>query len=251
MISCSNCPVCDGSTRIHFLSHNDTDLWSCGSCGLIYMDPMPGPSDLEELYGDDEEATFTVYFKKVDRKLQRSARRVREIRRRLGSVNGHAPRLLDVGCSGGFLVEAARRQGFEAVGVDPDPVTVDYAREHYPDSTFICGTIDDVPADVVGDGFDAIYSSEVIEHIPDARGFVKSLAKALRPGGILYITTPDISHWRRPRDVTKWDGYNPPWHCIYFSPTNLSRLLIGAGFNIIRRKWSLKPGIKILARRST
>lgn len=211
---------------------------------------MPGPEDFAELYGDAEAATFTGYFKKVDSKLRRARHRVTEIRRLLSPANGRQRRLLDIGCSGGFLVEAARRMGFEAVGVDPDPAAIEYAREHYPENAFVCGTIEDVSGDLIGDGFDAVYSSEVIEHLSDVRGFARRLNLALRPGGMLYITTPDISHWRRPKNVTQWDGYNPPWHCVYFSPKNLSRLLTAEGFNIVRRKFNLKPGIKILARRS-
>jgi len=66
---------------------------------------------------------------------------------------------------------------------------------------------------------------------------------------VLYLTTPDISHWRRPRDLTLWDGFCPPSHCIYFSPGNLTRLLVEHGFEVFRRFVAWKPGIKVLARR--
>jgi len=46
----------------------------------------------------------------------------------------------------------------------------------------------------------------VIEHVPDARGFVAGDIHALEPGGYVHLTTPDITHWRRSEGVTAWDG---------------------------------------------
>lgn len=250
MIPCPECPVCIGHSRDRFKSHNGYELWRCTGCGLIYLDPMPGPDDIAALYTNAYDGASTGYFAKARSKLRRSRHRVREIRRKVRRDGGHTPRLLDVGCNGGFLVEAARQYGFDAAGVDLDEISIDYARRTYPGGMYFCGALADIPADLVGDGFDAVYSSEVIEHVPDVRGFVRDIARVMRPGGVLYLTTPDITHWRRPKDVTQWNGFCPPSHCIYFSPTNIVRLLDDAGFDLIRNKFNLKPGIKLLARRA-
>jgi SAM-dependent methyltransferase len=101
-----------------------------------------------------------------------------------------------------------------------------------------------------GERFDAIACSEVIEHAPDCNRFTRALADLLVPGGLLYLTTPDIGHWRRPRDLDRWDAFCPPSHCIYFSPGNLSRLLAKHGLTVAWRAWSLKPGIKLIARKA-
>jgi hypothetical protein len=71
----------------------------------------------------------------------------------------------------------------------------------------------------------------------------------MKPGGLLYITTPDIGHWRRPKDITTWDAFCPPSHCVYFTPKNLRLLLERHGFQVSHRRFAWKPGIKIIARR--
>ena len=95
--------------------------------------------------------------------------------------------------------------------------------------------------------FDVAYCSEVIEHVPNANRFVAAIAALMAPGGMLFLTTPDISHWRRPRDLAAWDVFVPPVHCLYFSPANLARLLGKHGLRIVHRRPAFKPGIKVLA----
>ena len=97
--------------------------------------------------------------------------------------------------------------------------------------------------------FDIVYCSEVIEHCPDVNRFMASIVALMAPGGMLFLTTPDISHWRRPRDIAEWDAFVPPEHCLYFNPSNLALLLTKHDLHIVRRRLALKPGIKVLARR--
>ena len=146
------------------------------------------------------------------------------------------------------MVEAARELGFEATGIDLDPVSVAYAREHFPLNSFFHG-----PAEGFAPGetlFDAVYCSEVIEHVPDANAFVAALPRLMAPGAVLYLTTPDIGHWRRPRRLERWDAFCPPAHCLYFSPANLTRLLARHALVVVRRRFAWKPGIKLFARKS-
>lgn len=76
-----------------------------------------------------------------------------------------------------------------------------------------------------------------------------AIAGLLRPGGLFFVTTPDISHWRRPRNLASWDGFNPPAHCIYFNPRSLTELLARHGLAVIEQRPAFKPGIKLLARK--
>ena len=235
------CQVC-GSKGLPYLTHEEMALRRCPDCRLVFMDPMPQAATLEALYADGYEGTTSVYFTKVPSKLRRCRRRARWLSRR-------APgrRFLDVGCNGGFMAQAMHERGFESHGIDPDPVSITWAQEHYPGIHFEEATAEHYPSEVAP--FDVIYCSEVIEHAPDVNRFLASIVAFLAPGGMLFLTTPDISHWRRPRDITAWDAFIPPRHCLYFSPSNLALLLANHGLHIVRRRLVLKPGIQVLARR--
>lgn len=237
------CPVCLGREADSFFRHQHYHFVRCSDCGTIYLDPLPDAEKVRELYSDAYDGATTGYFVKVEKKLRRSRRRIRALSR-----YRRAGRFLDVGCNGGFMVEAAREAGFAGVGIDLDQAAIAFARQHYPGNTFFNGTVEEF-ACVNERAFDLIYASEVIEHVPDARSFCAAVAGLLRPGGILFLTTPDIGHWRRPRDLSKWDGFCPPSHCVYFTPASLARLLAANGIAVVRRRFAFKPGIKLVCRK--
>lgn len=156
-------------------------------------------------------------------------------------------RFLDVGADAGFMTEAMRELGFEAHGVEPHPPAVAYAREHYPKNSYHQTFME--AFEPAGLTFAAVYCSEVIEHSPDIDAFIIAIRRVMEPGAVLYLTTPDIGHWRRPRDLASWDGFKPPAHCVYFNPRALVRFLEKHGFRILRRRLAFKPGIKLIAAR--
>ncbi len=226
------------------MTHEGLDLFSCGDCGTVFMHPLPTAEEVTRIYDDTYDGATTGYFAKVEKKIRRSRRRMRYLSR---FVQGGA--FLDIGCNGGFMVEAARERGFDAHGLDIDGVSIAYARRHYPNNTFFHGTIENFAAVPEAPRFDFVYCSEVIEHLPDAQGFAAAVAGLLRPGGVFFVTTPDTSHWRRPRDLPAWDAFCPPSHCIYFNPGSLRLLLERHGLRVVRRRLALKPGIKLICRK--
>ncbi len=226
------------------------DLFECADCRLVYMDPMPDADAIDALYGDAYEGATTGYFAKVESKMRRTRRRAAALARLVPPRTGGEPRrFLDVGCNGGFMTEAAREAGFAATGVELDGAAVAYAQQHYPANEYYHGSIEAF-RDAEAEPFDAVYCSEVIEHVPDVNGFVAAIAVLMRAHGVLYLTTPDIGHWRRPRDIAAWDAFCPPSHCLYFNGRNLGRLLERHRLRVFRRRLALKPGLKVLARKS-
>jgi len=242
------CPVCGSHRASPWHRHRDMVLCRCSDCALVFLDPPPAPAARTALYTDAYAGASTSYFAKRERKLKRSRARVGLMLRQLGrGADGLA--FLDVGANGGFMAEAARQAGFTVTGIEPDPVSVAYARHNFPGIDFVHGFLEQI--DLAAAAFDLAYCSEVIEHSGDCNRFVAALARALKPGGLLYLTTPDISHWRRPRDLLRWDAFCPPAHCLYFSPSNLTLLLARHGLTVSRRQFAWKPGIKLFAVKST
>jgi len=204
--------------------------------------------ELADLYSDPNSSGTSAYFRKEASKLRRAKGRVRYIIRNFKAPAAGCT-FLDVGCSGGFMTKAALEAGFVPTGIDPDGEAVAHARKHYPGPTYAVSNLIDF-ASSCEQKFDAIYCSEVLEHVPDANAFMSSLAKLMEPRAVLYLTTPDIAHWRRPQDLTKWNVFTPPRHCLFFSFGTLQHLLARHGLTIRRRQWAFKPGLKILVEKS-
>lgn len=99
-------------------------------------------------------------------------------------------RLLDIGCGAGLAAEALARAGHDVLGLDAAPETIEVARRHAAAGmtlAYRCGTAEDLGAE--GARFDAITAFEVIEHVPDPRAFLATLADLLAPGGVLVLST--------------------------------------------------------------
>ncbi len=236
------CQIC-GGRGLPYASREGVAVSRCQDCSFVFVASMPNAATVRAFYTDAYAAATAGYFVKVASKMRRCRRRARWLVRR---ASGR--RFLDVGCNGGFMTEAMRELNFESHGVDLDPISIAWAREHYPGGHFHVGTAE---AFVPANGpFDVVYCSEVIEHSPDVNRFVASLAALMAPGGILFLTTPDIGHWRRPRDLAAWDAFCPPVHCVYFNRATLARLLEKHGLRIVHRRPAFKPGIKVLARKA-
>jgi 2-polyprenyl-3-methyl-5-hydroxy-6-metoxy-1,4-benzoquinol methylase len=209
------CPVC-GSHRLRPLrAYARAYLVRCSDCGLTFSDRFPTDAELEEHYDDYGHAW-------IDSPITR--RRYRELlallapHRRLG-------RLLDIGCGAGFFLEEARAQGWEAHGNEYSRHAIEVARAKGLE--VVHGPITETtypPA-----SFDVITAFEVFEHVRDPAEESALIARLLRPGGVLYCTTPNFNSLSRRLLRARWNVIEYPEHLVYYTPATLTRWLAGAG----------------------
>jgi SAM-dependent methyltransferase len=102
-------------------------------------------------------------------------------------------RVLDLGSGAGDFTAEISRAGARPVGVEVAEAAIARARSRHPELDFRLAPIDGpLP---LGDGeFDAVWASEVIEHVADTARWLSEVRRVLRPGGRLLLTTP--SHGR-------------------------------------------------------
>ncbi|MFA6045013.1 MAG: methyltransferase domain-containing protein [Phycisphaerales bacterium] len=150
-------------------------------------------------------------------------------------------RVLDVGCGNGFWSGRLSQLGATVVGLDGSVAGISIAKSRYPALRFeqIYAT-STLLADLGEQPFDGILSVEVIEHLVDPRGFIKGCVDALKPGGVLVLTTPYHGYLKNLAIsiAGKWDHHlNPLWdsgHLKMWSRATLSKLLVEYGLTDIK-----------------
>jgi len=147
--------------------------------------------------------------------------------------------MLELGCSYGFFLGAARRHGWRVAGVELGEYAAKYAREelHLPVRT---GTLFDLPQDY-GGSFDAIVAWHVLEHEPDPGRLLVQAHRLLRPGGIIGLRVPNMESLVARLAGPHWQWLSPPEHIYLFSAPTLSRLLTKVGFEIVLKDSSPGP----------
>ena len=98
-------------------------------------------------------------------------------------------KVLDAGCGNGYVAGCLLKKGFLVAGFDTSVTGIEQARIAHPEAKFeVLSAYEDIGKDF-GNDWDVIISCEVIEHLYDPRCFISNLRKALKPGGLLILTT--------------------------------------------------------------
>ncbi len=106
-----------------------------------------------------------------------------------------ARRILDLGCCTGALGAALRqRQHAEVVGIEIDPA---YARDAAGrlDRVLVMDIEQVVPEEQGLAGFDCLIAADVLEHLRDPWASLRTLVRALAPGGTAVLSLPNVRYW--------------------------------------------------------
>lgn len=141
-------------------------------------------------------------------------------------------RLLDVGCGNGDFLVNAKEAGWMVTGLEPDAKAAKAAQERGLD--IVVGVIDALAEQ--SSVYDVITLSHVIEHVHEPRQLLQSVHRLLKPGGVVYIDTPNINSLGAELFKKNWRGIETPRHLVLFTQSSLEALLIENGFGEIRMK---------------
>jgi SAM-dependent methyltransferase len=181
--------------------------------------PSPGP----ETAAHARDRTRT---RREDRPWYRYAARL------LPAAGKAAARWLDLGCGQGEFLALARAAGLSGMGLDYWEPNARAARAAGPALAADLNR----PLPLARASLDGAALIEVIEHIIRAEDLVAELARVIRPGGWLVLTTPNVAHlsyrWRAlTGHAPKQEGY----HYRFFVKRDLERVLAERGFSLDAR----------------
>jgi SAM-dependent methyltransferase len=220
------CPECGGGSQQYF-EKDETDLWNCLDCGVVWRCPLPSVTELEEIY---REAFVTTNVEKGETNQESgdfaTTRYARYIARWLVRPGD---RMLDYGAGTGALVESMRAGGTLCDGYEFSTEAREYCRN-------MRGiTLNSSREEIPSGHYHLVTLIEVIEHLRDPRVSLASLRDCLKPGGVLFVTTPNRRGWRARLEKDQWQEARKKFHLYLFDQASLVLLLEKAGFVRVRR----------------
>ena len=104
--------------------------------------------------------------------------------------------ILDVGCAQATLALLLAERGHRVTAVDIRREFLEYARSRHThgEVRFVPGNV--FEDDIVDGPFDLIFANQIIEHVLDPEAKIRKLARLLRAGGRLVMTTPNGDYLR-------------------------------------------------------
>ncbi len=159
--------------------------------------------------------------------------------RNLPRANSKRNQLLDLGCGNGDFLKLAEGADWQAVGLDFDIQALGIAEGR--DVRVVAGTAESLP---FGDeSFNVVTLSHVLEHIHDPFGVISEVWRVLKPGGLVWLSTPNIHSLIHRRYGRFWYSLQSPYHLVLFSENGIRELLQCANFEAIslhRRGWHVR-----------
>lgn len=153
-------------------------------------------------------------------------------------------RVLDLGCGNGSFLSLFQDRGWRLYGTDFSTAGIEIATHHFPGIHFALADATTHPlpeflSNQLG-SFDALISTEVIEHLYDPATFLRNAHSLLKPGGTLVLSTPYHGYLKNlSLAVTgkldrHFDALRHHGHIKFFSRQTLSAALTQAGFRDLR-----------------
>jgi 2-polyprenyl-3-methyl-5-hydroxy-6-metoxy-1,4-benzoquinol methylase len=138
------------------------------------------------------------------------------------------PRFLDVGCSTGFVVEAAQLAGWDAQGIDLNPSAVEFGRRRGLELSNIALQDLDVPPGT----FDSIGLFDVLEHLVDPKALLERAIYLLKPKGIIFLYVPNYDSASRLLMGKEAHFIWPTHHLTYFTPVTVTKFIESMGLKV-------------------
>ena len=249
-------------------------LVRCETCGAVRLSPRPTAEHLATYYPSDYYAYQGDRLPRYQRVIQRALGGIqRQLREADLERRGYRPtrrepvlaaRLLstwmdrslllqrvagypweippaasgglavDVGSGAGHFLASLVPLGWRVQGVDPSHHAADSAARTFGISVHV-GQLESAP--IEPGSVDFIHMRHVLEHLEHPLATLRHAFGLLRPGGWLYIETPNIDSYGAAACGPYWFGIDSPRHLWLFGPAALERSLNELGFEL-DRMWS-------------
>jgi 2-polyprenyl-3-methyl-5-hydroxy-6-metoxy-1,4-benzoquinol methylase len=229
------CDLCGSAGSVPYLNpvssigngDDESRIVRCSKCTLLYTNPRPTQDAIAQCYEGYYGDTALLVKKPVG--MNRMVRALwhaycgQYLSEVLGKAHG---KVLDVGCGTGDLLEELRNRGCEPYGVEFNPMSVDACR--IKGLSVRCGNF--VDAGLPKGFFDSVIFWHVLEHLPSPRKALDKAFRVLKPGGMVFIHSPNARSYCARLFGRYWYAWQLPFHFYHFDVHTIERLSRQSGF---------------------
>jgi len=171
--------------------------------------------------------------------------------------------ILDIGCGGGLVAEPLTRLGATVTGIDASEQAIEIAKAHATlmdlPITYECASAEDLSAK--GQTFDAVLALEIVEHVADVAGFLKTCTHLAGSNGAFLLSTLNRT-WKSyavaivgaeyimgllPKGTHDWHKFlNPAELASHLRPLGFSFVnLTGMSYAPLKDQWHLSRDLDV------
>tara|TARA_Y100001960_G_C14729789_1_gene856891 strand:+ start:590 stop:1507 length:918 start_codon:yes stop_codon:yes gene_type:complete len=242
------CPLCqakpDQQKVVTSCVYGDKDkkhsFFNCSNCNVRYLYPGLTLEEQRRFYAAEFEGFMEKRagekggWKNVEDHIRSNeSARLRRMKY-LEPHLAYSSKILEIGCSSGFMLYPLIEKGHQCIGVEPSGVFSDYLKNR---GLSVCDSIEQVPEIISEREFDLILHFFVLEHISEPVKFFKDQISLLKTGGKIIFEVPNVADpLHSIYDIPSFEGFYwtiaHPW---YFSEASLHFLLkqIGLTYEIL------------------
>ncbi len=198
----------------------------CVSCRSYVKNPFFDAAELGDIYGhyDHHEAHFSPSAGEIDA-LTAKLRRIERFMPGRGD-------LLEVGCGRGWMLSQAKRSGWNPRGLEVAGSAISHLLPE------VAGLVDTISGEsgferIPASRYDVVCSYQVFEHLLNPAAALASWVRALRPGGLLVLDTPNAGSLGSLLHGRRWVHHARLEHFTLFTVRALRRLLRSCGLRIL------------------
>jgi SAM-dependent methyltransferase len=182
--------------RVSFTHNYETYIVACRACGLLCRNPHPPAEAVTEAYAEDhyDQAHLSAEF---ESQLTWARAKIPLVARHL--AGRRSPRIIEVGSFVGGFLEAAREQGWSITGADPGETVVRFCRER--GLQVFQGKLEESAHR--SNDIDAVVIWNTFDQLPDPRPLLTTIARSLKPDGLLIIRIPHGNCYRSAMEFTE------------------------------------------------
>lgn len=195
----SKCPLCASSkenqsaitSHVYGDNQNIHTFFKCSGCDVIYLFPQLTPEQEHKFYAQEFEGFMNVRsgeavgWAEPERHIKSNQSQFERRWKYLQNILPEQGKILEFGCSSGFMLYPLQSKGYECFGVEPSGVFSKYVNSR--------GIQVFENTASLGSDFDVVMHYFVLEHIKDPAVFLKENLRLLKPGGTLVVEIPNAA----------------------------------------------------------